>query len=100
LSLPARLWLDRALEACATGGGVVLLPLVATGFVRLATNRKVVINPVPTSAASAYIDALLAFPGVVMPEVGRQWPAMKRLCLAGKLQAPAGPRPAYGARCR
>ena len=84
---PARLWLERALAACATGGSMVLLPMVVTGFMRLATNRKVVVHPVPVAAAIAYIDALLEFPGVVMPEVGREWPALRRLCLAGQLQA-------------
>jgi len=37
----ARAWLTSALESCATGGNVELLPMVAAGFLRVATNRKV-----------------------------------------------------------
>jgi len=75
----ARTWLNRALAACETGGSIEILPMVAAGFLRLATNRKVFVAPTPIDAALAFIDWLLAVPGVELPEVGREWPALKQL---------------------
>lgn len=37
------------------------------------------------------MDALLAAPGVDMPESGREWPNLRRLCLDGKLAGNAIP---------
>lgn len=44
------------------------------------TNVKVFPNPSPTRDAVAFIDALLATPGVEMPEIGREWPMLRNLC--------------------
>ncbi len=53
--------------------------MVAVGFLRLATNAKIFVAPMPIDAAVEFIDSLLAIPGVDMPEVGREWPAMRQL---------------------
>lgn len=83
----ARAWLNDALAACQTGGGVELLPMVATGFLRLVTNAKIFPRPTPTKDALAFLDALLSVPGVVMPELGREWPTLRQLCRDYNLRA-------------
>ena len=72
-------WLNTAIAGCETGGSVEILPMVAAGFLRLATNPKVFATPTPIGAAIAFIDSLLAIPGVDMPELGREWPALRQL---------------------
>ncbi len=72
-------WLQSALAGAATGRSFVLLPMVVTGFLRLATHAKVFREPAPPQAAVAYIDSLLAVPGVEIVELGREWPALRRL---------------------
>lgn len=59
--------------------------MVAAGFLRLVTNVKVFPDPSPIKDALEFIDALLAVPGVEMADVGREWPALRRICLEGKL---------------
>lgn len=81
----AREWLEAAIAACEFGSSIELLPMVAAGFLRLVTNSRVFPDPSPTKDALAFIDALLAVPGVEMPENGREWPTLRRLCLDGKL---------------
>lgn len=53
--------------------------MVAAGFLRLATNPKIFVTPTPIAAATEFIDSLLAIPGVDMPELGREWPALRQL---------------------
>jgi toxin-antitoxin system PIN domain toxin len=77
---PARRWLTRALAECQAGGRVELLPMVAAGFLRLATSRKIFVAPMSIEAALAFVDSLLAMPGVEMPELGREWPALRQFC--------------------
>lgn len=72
-------WLNQALAACEQGGSIELLPMVAAGFLRLATNPKVFVNPVPIGKATEFIDSLLSVSGIEMPEIGREWPALKQL---------------------
>lgn len=84
---PALDWLKEAVAACATGGTLQILPMVAAGFLRLATNPRVFLHPTPSADAVAFIDALLNIPGVDMPELGREWPALRQLCRDGKLTA-------------
>src|SRR5437660_224387 len=76
---PALEWLNGAIARCETGGSVELLPMVAVGFVRLATNAKIFVVPMPIAAAVEFIDSLLAVPGVNMPELGREWPTLRQL---------------------
>ena len=74
-------WLRDTLEACDTGGTVEILPMVAAGFVRIATNPKVFSQPTPTRQAIAFLRAILKVPGAIMPELGREWSGVERLCL-------------------
>jgi toxin-antitoxin system PIN domain toxin len=80
-------WLDKALASCDSGGGVELLPMVAAGFLRLVTNPKVFSRPTPTKDALGFLDAILKVPGVVMPELGREWPTLRQLCRDKDLRA-------------
>ncbi len=81
----AAAWLNAAVAGCTSGGGIDILPMVASGFLRLVTHRKIFVHPTPTAEAVRYLDSLLAISGVTMLEVGREWPELKRLCLAHKL---------------
>jgi len=72
-------WLNQALAACEAGESLEILPMVAAGFLRLATHPKVFRLPTPIGDAIAFIDALLARPGIQMPEIGREWPTLKQL---------------------
>ena len=69
---PAIAWLRQAIADCDTGGNIELLPMVAAGFLRLATNRKLFVTPMAIGAAIAFLDSLLAIPAVEMPELGRE----------------------------
>jgi toxin-antitoxin system PIN domain toxin len=75
-----RAWLEDALEACAAGSALELLPMVAAGFLRLVTNPRVFQQATPTAQAVAFLNALLAVPGVVMPELGREWRTFSQFC--------------------
>jgi uncharacterized protein len=87
----AREWLEEAVAACESGSSIEVLPMVAAGFLRLVTNARVFPDPSPTKEALAFLDALLAVPGVDMPESAREWPTLRRLCLDGKLSGNAIP---------
>jgi uncharacterized protein len=65
--------------------------MVAAGFLHLVTNARVFPDPSPTQKAVAFLDALPAVPGVEMPESGREWPTLRRLCLDGALSGNAIP---------
>jgi toxin-antitoxin system PIN domain toxin len=75
----ARRWLETALDA-AEGGMLVLLPTVATGFLRLVTHPKVFVEPTPLPAAQAFLNAIIETPGVTMLPLGDEWAAFDALC--------------------
>jgi len=83
----ASAWLDEAIAAAETGSSLIVLPMVLAGFLRLATHAKVFRQPTPPEAAVAFIDSLLAAPGVEIAELGREWPSMRRLVLQHDLAA-------------
>ena len=80
-------WLEGALADAAAGRGLLLLPPVVASFLRLVTHPKVFVAPTPIADAVAFVDALLALPGVRMPEIGAEWPRLRDLCVAKKLAA-------------
>ena len=80
-------WLNQALAACEAGASFELLPMIAAGFLRLATHPKVFKLPMPIGEAIAFVDALLARAGVQMPEIGREWPSLKQLAREHDLAA-------------
>lgn len=80
-------WLEGALQACNTGSTLKLLPMVVARYLRLVTNPKVFRNETPPLAAVAFIDALLAAPGVSIPSIGDEWPLLRELCVDKRLSA-------------
>jgi toxin-antitoxin system PIN domain toxin len=87
----AREWLAEAIVLCESGGSIEILPMVAAGFLRLVTNVRVFPDPSPIKDALAFMDALLAVPGAEIAESGREWPALRRMCMDGKLVGNAIP---------
>lgn len=87
----AHAWLNGALADATTGRTLWLLPMVVASFLRLVTHSKVFLQPTPITDAVAFVDALLGFPGVQMPEVGAEWPRLRALCLERALRANALP---------
>jgi toxin-antitoxin system PIN domain toxin len=83
---PARRWLEAALRQ-APAQALLVMPMVSCSFLRLVTHARVFVAPTPVDRAVAFIDALLVAPGVRMPEVGTEWPALRSMCLAGTLHA-------------
>ena len=79
--------IEEAIAACAEGGSVKLMPLVAASFLRLVTNAKIFVRPTPVEDAVGFLDALLAVPGVAMPSLGTEWPMLRQLCIEKKLAA-------------
>lgn len=82
---PALAWLRIAIAACGNGARLDILPMVASGYLRVVTHPKVFAQPTPIDAALDFLDTILATPGVHMPPVGREWSALRRLCLDGGL---------------
>lgn len=83
----ARAWLEAAVQACATGATLRVLPLVSASFLRLVTHPRIFVEPTPIADAIGFIDALLAVPGVDMPTVGAEWPLLRQLCQDKTLKA-------------
>jgi len=75
----ATAWLERAMAAADGGGSLLVLPMAIASFLRLATHPKIFRDPTPPDAAVAFIDSLLAAPGVEFADLGREWPALRRL---------------------
>lgn len=81
----ARAWLTGALEDCARGGSLEILPMVAVGFVRLVTNARVFPLAVGAATAHAFIRSILSVPGASMPRLGPEWGAFEKLSVDLKL---------------
>ena len=88
---PYREWLDDLVNGPEPFG---LSILVAVGFVRVVTNRRIFADPTPTSQAVAVIDELASHPGcrLALPAADH-WKRVADLCratsAAGKLVADA-----------
>ena len=95
----ARDWLLTACaQSAATGVGAVqssgtlrLITHVMASFLRLVTNARVFATPAQTQQAIAFLDALLASPGVAILDTSSNWPALRQLCLEKNLSANAIP---------
>ena len=83
----ARAWLNEAVTACEVGTSLKVMPMVAASFLRLVTNSRIFVQPTPIDRAMAFLDALLAVPGVEMPLQGGEWGIVRELCAANKLTA-------------
>lgn len=89
--LVARGWLERAAFDAASGGTLILMPMVLAGFLRLVTSPKIFREPTPLEQALAFVDALLAAQGVALAPLGSEWPRLRQLCIDRQLKANAVP---------
>ena len=78
----ARPWLERAVQQATRVAPVTLLPVVAVGYVRVATNRRLYAPPTPTVEALTVLAELLAAPHVRLGAHGDEWPRVVELCEA------------------
>ena len=81
----ARSWLKEALAAAEGGALFTLMPMVMTSMLRLVTSPKVFVQPTPVADAVAFVDAIMAAPGVQLASLGPEWPTLRQLCLDKKL---------------
>lgn len=81
----AREWLEQALAAAAAGTALTLMPMVMASFLRLVTSPRIFQQPTPVEDAVAYVDALLAGPGVHLAPLGPEWSILRELCLNKQL---------------
>jgi toxin-antitoxin system PIN domain toxin len=81
----ARDWLERAVDACEAGAALTLMPMVLASFLRLVTSPKIFQQATPIEDAVAFIDALLASPGVHLASLGPEWSKLRQLCLDKQL---------------
>jgi len=77
--------LTDAVNVCATGATLKLMPMVVAGFIRLVTNSKIFVHPTPIKDAVGFLDALFSVQGVEGPALGAEWPILRQLCLDLKL---------------
>jgi hypothetical protein len=81
----ARAWLEEAVSAAGAGAALILMPMVLASFLRLATSPKVFQRATPVEDAVAFVDALLACPGVQLASLGPEWSKLRQLCLDKRL---------------
>ncbi len=88
---PALRWLESALQQSAELRPLVILPMVAAGFLRLVTHPKVFVEPTPIEAALAFLHAVLVAPGVELAGLGEEWAEFESLCAKLRLAGNAIP---------
>ena len=90
-------WLDDALDACALGQGLALLPMVAAGFLRLVTHPRVFVEPTPLAGARSSWRPCWPWKGwfcCLSPANGPCWsPSAGSISWWGTPSAMAGSRP-------
>jgi hypothetical protein len=55
--------------------------MVIGSFLRPVTHPKIFVHPTLVAEALRFGDALLAAPGVERPELGGEWPVLRKLCV-------------------
>jgi uncharacterized protein len=81
----ARAWLEAAVSASGAGAAFTLMPMVLASFLRLVTSPKIFQLATPIEDAVAFVDALLASPGVQLVNLGPEWSKLRQLCLDKQL---------------
>ena len=77
----ARVWLEEAIGAADAGATLTLMPMVLASFLRLVTSPRIFQQATPIEDAVAFVDALLASPGVQIAPLGPEWSKLRQLCL-------------------
>lgn len=80
-------FMDEAVTACEQGATLKLMPMVVAGFLRLVTNPRIFVEPMPVGDAVRFVDALAAVPGADVPSLGAEWPLLRQLCIEKNLAA-------------
>lgn len=78
-------WLVSALGTAGDTTTLTLMPMVVASFLRLVTSPRIFQQTTPINEAVAFIDALLAAPGVELASLGPEWPKLRQLCLDKRL---------------
>ena len=78
-------WLEKAIGVAGTGAALTLMPMVLASFLRLVTSPKVFQLATPIEDAVAFVDALMASPGVQLAPLGPEWAKLRQLCLDKQL---------------
>lgn len=60
---------------------MTLMPMVLVSFLRLVTSPRIFRQATPIEDAVAFVDALLASPGVQLATLGPEWPKLRQLCV-------------------
>lgn len=81
----ARDWLEEAISSSGAGAALTLMPMVLASFLRLVTSPKVFQLATPIEDAVAFVDALMAEPGVQLAPLGPEWAKLRQLCLDKQL---------------
>jgi toxin-antitoxin system PIN domain toxin len=81
----ARDWFEAAVGSSETGAVLTLMPMVLASFLRLVTSPKIFQQATPIEDAVAFVDALLASPGVQLAALGPEWTRLRQLCLDKQL---------------
>ena len=81
----AREWLEVAVDASGAGATLTLMPMVLASFLRLVTSPKIFLQTTPIEDAVAFVDALVASPGVQLASLGPEWSKLRKLCLDKQL---------------
>ena len=81
----AHAWLERSVGLAGNGAALTLMPMVLASFLRLVTSPKIFQLATPIEKAVAFVDALLASPGVQLAPLGPEWSKLRQLCLDKQL---------------
>lgn len=81
----ARSWLEETVGVADAGSSMTLMPMVLASFLRLVTSPKIFQKATPIEDAVAFVDALLASPGVQLAPLGPEWPKLRQLYLDKQL---------------
>ena len=87
----ARSWLEQAVISAGTGAALTVMPMALASFLRLVTSPKIFRQATPIEDAVAFVDALLASPGVHLASLAPEWPKLRQLCLDKQLGGNAVP---------
>jgi toxin-antitoxin system PIN domain toxin len=87
----ARAWLEDTVAAAEAGASLTLMPMVLASFLRLVTSPRIFQVATPIEDALAFIDALLASPGVQLAPLGPEWSKLRQLCIDKQLSGNAVP---------
>jgi uncharacterized protein len=84
-------WLQAAIAAAPSGAVLTVMPMVVASLLRLITSPKIFRVPTPVADAVAFVDAVLAAPGVQLATLGPEWPVLRQLCIDKQLSGNALP---------